>query len=123
MARIVLTVIGVAYVILAVWCIARPTTTSQAVGFDLRPGPGQSEYLAVYGGLQLGLGLMFLWPWVRPEHATLVLGACVLIHAAIIVCRSAGFLLFTGFTSMTYTLAAVEWAILIIPGFALWRSS
>ncbi len=123
MARIVLTVIGAAYVLLAVWCMARPAATAQAVGFDLRPGSGQSEYLAVYGGLQLGLGLLFLSPWVRPEQTAFALTACLVIHAAIVVCRSCGFLIFTGFSSTTYILAGVEWAILALTSIAWWRGT
>ena len=51
MERIFLTVIGVAYLLLAAWCTFAPARTSQAVGFDLKPGSGQSEFLVVYGGL------------------------------------------------------------------------
>lgn len=121
MARILLSIVGLAYLALAAWCIAKPATTAASVGFDLRPGGGQSEYLAVYGGLQIGLGLMFLWPWLRPEDTTLVLGACLLVHASIVVCRAIGFVLFSGIETTTYALAVVEWAIVLACGWAFWQ--
>ena len=60
--KIFLAAVGAAYVGLAAWCAFRPAQASSSVGFDLRPGAGQSEFLVVYGGLELALGLAFLLP-------------------------------------------------------------
>ena len=79
--RLFLAVVGVAYIVLAVWCSLRPGQTSQSVGFTLTPGSGQSEYLVVYGGLELGLGIVFLLPLYKPEQAQFVLAVCLIIHA------------------------------------------
>jgi len=67
MARIFLAIVGAAYLVLAGWCALMPDKTSRAVGFSLQTGSGQSEFLTVYGGLQLSLGLAFLWPLLRPS--------------------------------------------------------
>jgi len=56
--KIFLAVVGVAYIVLAAWCAIRPDQTSSSVGFELKPGAGQSEFLVVYGGLELGLALI-----------------------------------------------------------------
>jgi hypothetical protein len=112
-SRIFLAVIGAAYVLLAVWCIVKPTSTASAVGFELRPGSGESEYLTVYGGLQLGLGLFFLWPLFRHETALTVLLCCLLVHGAIVVFRTVGFIRYSGIGMTTLALAAVEWCILL----------
>ncbi len=112
--KVFLGIVGGAYLVLAAWCMVAPATTAQAVGFELQPGSGQSEYLVVYGGLQLGLGCFFIWPvfW-RPEAIPVAIVASFFIHAAIVLLRSIGFLLYADFEETTLVLAAVEWVILI----------
>lgn len=111
-AKIFLTVVGAAYLFLALWCTLRPEQTSAAVGFRLTPGSGQSEYLVVYGGLQLGLGLAFLWPWIRKDSLSYALLLAVLVHGAIVVFRTVGFLRYSDFQTTTYYLAGTEIVIL-----------
>jgi hypothetical protein len=49
------------YLALGLWCSLDPYGTSAWVGFELVGGAGFSEYLAVYGGLELGLAAFFFW--------------------------------------------------------------
>lgn len=113
MARVFLAVVGAAYVVLAIWCAARPDTTANAVGFELISGSGQSEYFVVYGGLELALGIAFLWPLRRAEDTVGALRLCCLIHSCLVVFRTVSFFQFSEISRTTYTLAAVEWAILL----------
>ena len=113
MARGFLAVVGAAYVALAIWCAALPETTSRAVGFTLQPGSGQSEYYVVYGGLQLALGIAFLWPLRRREDTDFALRLCCLIHSCLVTFRAASLLRFSDIGTTTYALAATEWLILI----------
>jgi hypothetical protein len=123
MARIFLAIVGGAYLLLAAWCAARPEQTAASVGYDLASGSGRSEYFTVYGGLQIGLGLLFLWPLIRPESTPTVLTACLIVHAAIVVFRSLSFALFADIRSTTFILAGVEWAILIASAVVAWLST
>lgn len=113
MERIFLTVVGIAYISLAVWCVLRPEQTSQTVGFTLARGSGQSEYLTVYGGLQTALGIAFLIPWIRPSEATSVRWLCLMIHGTLVVFRTVSFLFLTGIPTATYLLASTEWIIFL----------
>jgi hypothetical protein len=122
MARIFLAIVGGAYLLLAAWCAARPEQTAASVGYSLSSGSGRSEYFTVYGGLQIGLGLLFLWPLVREDSTPTVLTACLVVHAAIVVFRSLSFALFAGIQSTTFILAGVEWAILIATIIVRWLS-
>jgi hypothetical protein len=115
-----LLLVGVAYVALAAWCAVLPATTASAVGFDLRPGGGQSEYLTVYGGLQLALGLAFLRPLVWPAETAATLQLCLLVHGCLVAVRAVSFLLYAGIPTTTYILAAVEWVI-FLGALAVWR--
>ena len=118
MTRVFLAIVGIAYLVLAVWCALKPGQTSNSVGLTLQPGSGQSEYLVVYGGLQLGLGLLFLWPLLQHETERTVLLACVLIHASLVLMRLISLMIYPGIQTTTYALAVVEWAIFLG---SLWR--
>ena len=112
--KIFLGVVGTAYLVLAIWCMIAPGTTAQAVGFELQSGSGQSEYLVVYGGLQLGLGCFFIWPvfW-KPEVISVAIVVSLFIHTALVLLRSVSFLLYENLGGTTLVLAGVEWSILI----------
>jgi hypothetical protein len=111
MSRGLLTVIGAAYVVLAAWCAVAPEQTSASLGLSLRPGSGQSEFLTVYGGLQLGLGLFFLLPWLRPEATSTVLLASVIVHGSLVAFRAVSLPLYGVKTTATLVIAGLELAI------------
>lgn len=114
MTRFFLTLIGIIYVLLAIWCAVAPDATSQAVGFIVKPGSGQSEFLTVYGGLELALGIVFLWPLYQKEVTRFSLYVCMIVHGCLVLFRTIGFFVFTGFESTTYSLAGGEWLIFLI---------
>ena len=120
--RIVLAAIGLAYVALAVWCAVYPEQTSRSVGLQRSPGSGASEYLTVYGGLQLGLGLVFLLPLLHPATLSTVVLASVLIHLAIVAARLSSLVMYSGISRTTCLLAAVEAVILVVSALLLWHT-
>jgi hypothetical protein len=121
MTRIFLAVVGIAYILLAAWCALLPEKTSKAVGFTLQAGQGQSEFLTVYGGLELALGIIFLWPLYRPEQVAFSLLVCLVIHGCLVLFRTVAFVIYSGFPTTTYLLAATEWVIFLAAAFLFWR--
>ncbi|MBO38601.1 MAG: hypothetical protein CMM75_05440 [Rhodospirillaceae bacterium] len=111
--RNVLLMIGGVYVLLGLWCVFLPEKTSKAVGFDLLPGQGQSEFFTVYGGLEVGLGLLLIVPLFANGDVRTVLMGCVLLHGGLVLFRSVSFFLYSGFATTTYILATVEWVIFL----------
>lgn len=118
-ARGYLALVGLLYVGLGLWCAVAPQKTSAVVGFTLQPGGGQSEFLTVYGGLEVALGLLFLWPLYKQEDLAFPLAACVVVHGCLVLFRSIGFIAFAGIPSATYTIAAAEW-VLFLSSAGLW---
>ena len=112
--RILLGMLGVVYILLAIWCAAMPEQTSEAVGFTLQPGAGQSEFITVYGGFELALGLIFLWPLCRPAALEGALQICLVMHACLVLFRTSSFLLFDGIPSTTRYFATGEWVIFLL---------
>src|ERR1700712_2913373 len=47
------------YLLFAIWCTAAPASTAMNLGYLALSAGGQSEYLVIYGGLQLGLAILF----------------------------------------------------------------
>ena len=114
MTRVFLAMTGLIYLLLAIWCSYDPVSTSRSVGFSLQAGSGRSEFLVVYGGLELALGLIFLWPLWQREVTRFALVVCVIVHGCLVLFRSISFFVFTGIGSTTYSLAAGEWLIFLI---------
>ncbi len=121
LAKLFLAIVGLAYLLLAAWCAVLPGTTSQAIGFNLKPGSGQSEYFVIYGGLQLAIAMLFLWPLYKSDSVAFSLLACVIIHGCIVVFRAISFFLYSGIGTPTYALAVIEWVIFLLAAFLLSR--
>ena len=115
-------IVGTAYLLLAIWCASMPDQTARSVGFELVSGSGQSEYFVVYGGLQLALGIAFLWPLRRKADTEGGLRLCCLIHSCLVVFRTVSLFQFSDIGPTTYTLAVVEWVILLSALFVSWRT-
>jgi hypothetical protein len=118
MTRLLLSIVGAMYLGLGIWCAVQPQKTSRTVGLQIVPGAGQSEFLTIYGGLEVGLGLAFLAPWVWNSFERSSLLFCLLVHAGIVVFRTIGFFAFSGIPKTTIVFAAVEWVILLL---CCWR--
>jgi hypothetical protein len=113
-AKIFLVVVGLLYASLAIWCSADPKTTSEKVGFQLQPGSGQSEFVTVYGGLEMGMAIIFLMPLLWHESTRFALVSCLIMHASLVLFRSFAYLSFSGIDSFTHRLAIGEWVILLV---------
>jgi len=117
-----LTIVGVLYLSLAVWCSIDPAFTSKAVGFELIGGSGQSEFLTVYGGLEFGIAIVFLMPLVDRHATRFSLSACTLIHGSLVAFRTLSLVMYEAPERMTYQLALGEWVI-FLTSVALWFST
>ncbi len=119
-AKIYLIIVALLYISLAIWCTVAPRMTSEKVGFQLIGGSGQSEFLTVYGGLEIGVALVLLYfALFRPDTIRDGVLVCVLIHGSLVVFRSVSLFAFEGIGSFTYRLAIGEWAIFLL-GLAIW---
>ncbi len=113
-AKTYLTLVSLLYFALATWCTLAPAETSEKIGFTLNGGSGKSEYMTVYGGLEFGLALVLIvFAW-RPGMTGNGVLACVLIHAALVLFRTASLFMFSDIEPMTWKLAAGECAILLL---------
>ena len=109
------------YAFLAAWCTVFPAETSVAVGFQALTRSGQSEYLVIYGGLQLGMAFLFAYfAWSKQPRNGLVLALA--FYVPIVVYRAGTLVAFWPVEATTLLLAVLEWAMLIAAA-VLWRHS
>lgn len=69
---------AILYLVFGTWCAIMPDWTAQAVGFYLPSKQGFAEYVAVYGGLEFGVGVFFLIAALKKSYQIpgVVFGAC-----------------------------------------------
>jgi hypothetical protein len=101
------------YAVLAAWCSLRPEQTARSLGYVELNNAGRAEYLAIYGGLQLGLAAVFgalaLSPGLR------VLGAqfAVALYAPIVIQRLVAMLRLRPASAVTRSIASLEVLLLL----------
>ncbi len=100
------------YALLALWCTLFPEATASAVGYRVLSASGQSEYLVIYGGLQLGMAFLFAYfAWTRQPRNGLVLSLA--FYLPIVLYRAVTLVRFWPVEPTTSLLAGLEWALLI----------
>lgn len=118
--RLYLTAAALLYLWLAIYCTFAPQRASEIVHLE-RQGPGgYSEFLVIYGGLELAMALLFLLPWTNLLGDRQGLWVFVIIHAVLVIFRTASFFLFGPLPSSTQQLAIGEWVLLIGGLLLLW---
>jgi hypothetical protein len=75
------------YALFALWCTVQAGSTSQALGYAQLTNSGRSEYLVIYGGLQLGLGVFFAVCASRPSWHSVGLVLALLVYAPVVAFR------------------------------------
>lgn len=79
---------AVLYTVFALWCALAPKQTSTFLGLTPANPAGESEYLAVYGGLQAGLAVFFALATFLPEHRRAALLLSLALYGGIVALRT-----------------------------------
>lgn len=105
------------YLLFAAWCTVGMSRTAPAMGFTALSNSGRSEYLSIYGGLQIGLAIAF-WLLARNPnwHGPGILFA-IALYAPIVLFRLISLARFWPVGPVTLCTAALEVVLLAV---ALW---
>ncbi len=79
---------AVLYTAFAVWCAIAPKPTANFLGLTATNPAGESEYLAVYGGLQAGLAVFYALAVFLPEHRKSALLMSLTVYGGIVLLRT-----------------------------------
>ena len=52
---------GLIYLGLGLWCLAAPEIAAGGVDYLLQSDTARAEFITIYGGLDIGIGLAMLW--------------------------------------------------------------
>lgn len=107
------------YALLAAWCTLMPGQTAAAVGFQVLDKSGQSEYLVIYGGLQLGMAFLFAY-FARTEQPRNGLVLSLAFYVPIVIYRAFTMASLWPVGPTTFALAVLEW-LLLGAAVVLWR--
>ncbi len=120
MLNVYLYVNAAIYVVFAVWCTIAPASTARNLGYESLSSSGMSEYLVVYGGLQLGLGLFFAYcAQSGAQRAGLVLALA--LYVPIVLYRCVSVARQWPVASTTLIVGTLEFALLVCALLLYWK--
>lgn len=110
------------YALFALWCTVSAAATARAIGYLEFNAGGESEYRVIYGGLQLGLALVFALLAQRSELWEMGLVFSLAIYVPIVVYRIATTVSFWPVPGTTLAVGTMELTLLVAAGI-LWVAS
>jgi hypothetical protein len=119
MVLIYLIVNAISYIGFSLWCLFKPNTTAESLGFGFLNNSGKAEYLSVYTGLEMGFGIFLALSAYYPKLRMAGLLFCVCIYAGLMIVRPIAALCYGNVSKITYIIGAVEyvfgiWGIIIL---------
>ena len=114
-----LSVQAVLYAALAAWCTLSPDRTSRALGFGLTNGSARSEYLTVYGGLELGMAVFFALTAANPEWRRLGVVFALATYGSLATFRLGTLLLVPGVGGLPRAMFGIEATMAVLAGLLL----
>lgn len=104
---------GLIYLFFDMWCTFRKEQTSLASGYIGIDNSGWSEYLVIYGGLQLGLAAFFTYLAMHVEYYKLGIVFSLLLYFPIVIYRLLSVYNYWPVRASTLFIAAMECLLLI----------
>lgn len=107
------------YVLFALWCTFGREQTAQSSGYLSLDNSGWSEYLVIYGGLQLGLGGFFAYLAMHEEYFKVGVIFSLLLYMGIVIFRLTSMYAFWPVRKPTMMIAGMEVLLLVGAAVAL----
>lgn len=102
------------YAIFGLSCAIGLDRTSANLGYTALSNSGRSEYFTVYGGLQWGLALIFLYLALKPELHRAGIVVALALYAPIVLHRMISLMRFSPVEKLTMAVAGLEIALLLV---------
>ena len=111
----VLISVGILYLLSGSFCTFNSDSSAQFLGFAMATKYGMVEYITVYGGLQIGLGMAMLLSGLRQSYVEAAL-FFVLVFSALLAIFRVVSMSVIGMNNEIMMLAVLEWGITIVVG-------
>ena len=119
--RVVLWFSAVLFLPFGLWGLVDPVQVTGLTQVQLPTPTALADGRAMYGGMVLGLGLVFAFCASRPSMLRAGLWALLLTIGCVFLGRLAGVLIDGASGTPTLPTLALEFALSALAGFALWR--
>lgn len=107
------------YAVLAIWCTVQHTKTASGTGYTGLDNSGHSEYLVIYGGLQLGLVAIYAYLATKPEYLRLGVLLSIFLYTPIVIYRIITVIKYDPVSPITLGTSGLEVA-LLLAAIGLW---
>ena len=97
------------YILLALWCLIKPTETANYLGYNLVNNSGKIEYLTVYVGLEMGFAAFLALAAFLPTIKLSGLIFCVCIYLGSMLIRTSSVLFYGNVSKVTYMVGGLEY--------------
>lgn len=104
---------AVLYFIFAVWSTVSPWKVSANIGYTGLSNSGRSEFLVIYGGLELGLAALFAWFAAHPQLQRPGVLIALFFYVPIVAYRLVTVLKFWPVSRTTLGVGSLELALLV----------
>lgn len=104
---------AVLYLLFALWCTFGKDQTAKASGYLSMNNSGWSEYLVIYGGLQLGLAGFFAYLAMHPEYFKVGVIFSLMLYIGIVIFRLTSMYAYWPVRKPTMVIAGMEVLLLI----------
>jgi hypothetical protein len=101
------------YLSFALWMTLNPWKTATGVGYEVLSSSGRSEYLVIYGGLQLGLAIFFAATAASAEWQRLGIIFALCLYAPVVLYRIITVMKFGPVKSTTLAVGGMELLLLL----------
>lgn len=115
-------VCGGLYLISAMWCVFQADAAAGFLGLGLNTGLARSEFFAVYGGLQFGLGAAMLLSSFAPRYVEAAFFFSAVFSFCLALFRLVSFSIY-GWTDASLLMLAIEVGIASVLVYGWWRLS
>ncbi len=101
------------YLLFALWSTVSPWKVSANIGYMALSASGRSEFLVVYGGLELGLAALFAYLAAQPQLQRPGVLIALFFYVPIVVYRLVTVLKFWPVSRTTLAVGSLELALLL----------
>jgi hypothetical protein len=107
------------YALFAVWTTLSPEQTAFIQGYEVLANSGRSEYLVVYGGMELGFAAFFVWTALAPGLQRAGLVFALFLYVPIVAYRMVTVAHYWPVSGTTLVVAGLEiilllWAVILV---------
>ncbi len=100
---------AISYLGFALWCLFKPTSTAQSLGYSFLNNGGKTEYMAVYSGMELGFALFFALCAFYPSLSNTGLIFAVCLYLGLILVRTITAISLGDIPKIIYIIGALEY--------------